>query len=45
MGVLAAENLLENRHHDLWAVNTDYASYQEDALITETGLVADADRK
>ncbi|HEY4308837.1 MAG TPA: FAD-dependent oxidoreductase [Pirellulales bacterium] len=43
MGVLAAENLLENRRHDLWAVNTDYASYQEDALITETGLVAEAD--
>ena len=32
MGVLAAENLLENRNHDLWAVNTDYGSYQEDAL-------------
>ena len=39
MGVLAAENLLENQTHDLWAVNTDYESYQEDALITETGLV------
>ncbi len=43
MGVLAAENLLENRNHDLWAVNTDYGSYQEEALITETGLVAEAD--
>ena len=43
MGMLAAENVLENRNHDLWAVNTDYGSYQEDALITETGLVAEAD--
>ena len=44
MGMLAAENVLENRNHDLWAVNTDYGSYQEDALITETGLVAESDR-
>ncbi|HVU88488.1 MAG TPA: FAD-dependent oxidoreductase [Pirellulales bacterium] len=40
MGILAAENVLEHRNHDLWAVNTDYATYQEDALITESGLVA-----
>jgi protoporphyrinogen oxidase len=39
MGMLAAENLLEQRDHDLWAVNTDFESYQEDALITETGLI------
>lgn len=39
MGILAAENLLENRDHDLWNVNTDRETYQEDALITETGLV------
>jgi protoporphyrinogen oxidase len=39
MGILAAENLLENRAHDLWRVNSDYESYQEHALITETGLV------
>lgn len=38
MGLLAAENLLEGRGHDLWAVNTDYDSYQEAAQITETGL-------
>ena len=31
MGILAAENLLENRNHDLWAVNTDYENYQEGA--------------
>ena len=41
MGILAAENLLENRSHDLWSVNADYESYQEDALISETGLVPD----
>ena len=41
MGILAAENLLEGRGHDLWAVNTDYDSYQEGARITETGLVQD----
>ncbi len=39
MGILAAENLLDNRAHDLWSVNSDHETYQEDALITETGLV------
>lgn len=38
MGILAAENILENRRHDLWAINTDYDSYQESATITATGL-------
>jgi protoporphyrinogen oxidase len=38
MGLLAAENLLEGTGHDLWAVNTDYDSYQEAARITATGL-------
>jgi protoporphyrinogen oxidase len=37
MGLLAAENLLENKSHDLWAVNTD-SNYQESAVITKTGL-------
>ncbi len=44
MGILAAENLLEDRHHDLWAVNADYTSYHEDALITEVGLVEEPAR-
>jgi len=35
MGMLAAENLLTRRGHDLWAVNTDYDSYQEDAASIE----------
>ena len=30
MGILAAENLLEGRGHDLWHVNTDHETYQED---------------
>ena len=38
MGVLAAENLLEGKTHDLWGVNTDYDSYQESGSITEAGL-------
>lgn len=38
MGLLAAENLLAGKTHDLWTVNTDYESYQEEARITETGL-------
>jgi protoporphyrinogen oxidase len=37
MGLLAAENILENKRHDLWAVNTD-TTYQEAAVITKTGL-------
>lgn len=40
MGILAAENLLDNAGHDLWSVNTDYDTYHEACRITETGLVA-----
>src|SRR5438309_11603268 len=38
MGLLAAENIAQGATHNLWAVNTDY-EYQEDAVITKTGLV------
>src|SRR5204863_3309523 len=38
MGLLAAENILEGKSNDLWAVNTDYSTYQESAIITKTGL-------
>lgn len=38
MGLLAAENILAGKSHDLWAINTDYDRYQETATITETGL-------
>jgi len=40
MGILAAENILEGRGHDLWEINTDYETYQEASVITETGLAA-----
>lgn len=39
MGILAAENILSGKDHDLWSVNTDYENYAEGAYITETGLV------
>lgn len=38
MGILAAENIVNNAQNDLWSVNTDY-EYQEAALISESGLV------
>ncbi len=38
MGLLAAENILEGTNHNLWNINTDYDAYQEDSVITETGL-------
>lgn len=37
MGMLAAENILEGKTHDLWAVNTD-TTYQEAAEVARTGL-------
>jgi protoporphyrinogen oxidase len=39
MGLLAAENVLYNKNNDLWAINTDYDTYQESSVIRETGLV------
>ncbi len=40
MGLLAADNIASgSARHDLWAVNTDYDSYQESAIITESGLL------
>jgi protoporphyrinogen oxidase len=38
MGMLAAENILENKSHNLWNINTDYEDYQEASVITKTGL-------
>jgi protoporphyrinogen oxidase len=38
MGMLAAENILENKNHNLWDINTDYEDYQEASVITKTGL-------
>jgi protoporphyrinogen oxidase len=39
MGLLAAENILHGKTHNLWELNTDY-EYQESSKITATGLVA-----
>jgi protoporphyrinogen oxidase len=44
MGLLAAENILSSRENDLWGVNCDYDSYQEECRITETGLVVGAEK-
>jgi protoporphyrinogen oxidase len=38
MGIMAAETLLAGVVPDLWAINTDYESYQEGAAVRETGL-------
>ncbi|MBE0655848.1 MAG: FAD-dependent oxidoreductase, partial [Bacteroidales bacterium] len=38
MGIYAAENILLNKHHNLWEINTDYELYQEASIITKTGL-------
>ena len=38
MGILAADKIVNNATMSLWDVNTNYESYQESALITETGL-------
>jgi len=42
MGLLVAENLLQDAGHDLWNVNSDTDTYQEQAIITETGLTRSA---
>lgn len=38
MGMMAAERIAKSADVDLWGVNTDYETYQEAAIITETGL-------
>lgn len=38
MGLLAAENLLWGKKHDLWGVNADIDTYQEGCKINDTGL-------
>ncbi|MGZ3883610.1 MAG: FAD-dependent oxidoreductase [Bacteroidia bacterium] len=38
MGKLAAENILKGTSHNLWEINTDYDNYQEESMITKTGL-------
>jgi protoporphyrinogen oxidase len=41
MGVLAAENIVRDTGHDLWAINTD-TEYQEAAIVHKTGLEREA---
>ena len=43
MGILISENIMKNKNHDLWEVNTDYESYQESTVITKTGLVKEGE--
>ncbi|CAN5519754.1 hypothetical protein BH10ACI2_BH10ACI2_07010 [soil metagenome] len=38
MGLLAAENVVDDKCNDLWEINTDYDEYQEASIITSTGL-------
>ena len=38
MGLLAAENLVKGKNHNLWEINTDYEDYQESSTITASGL-------
>lgn len=38
MGLLAADQILHQKEGNLWSINTDYESYQEAAVIGETGL-------
>jgi protoporphyrinogen oxidase len=39
MGLLAADNLLHSDRHNLWELNSDFDTYQEQSLITDSGLV------
>ncbi len=43
MGILVAENLLDDRAHDLWTVNTDHETYQEGQVIPEIRLASRAE--
>jgi len=38
MGLLAADNIINNKEHNLWEINTDYETYQETSTITASGL-------
>ena len=38
MGILAAEQIANDVDYSLWDINTNYETYQEEALITDTGL-------
>lgn len=40
MGILAAENINRYTFHEIWQINSDNETYQEESRITETGLVS-----
>lgn len=40
MGLLAAENILHECRHNLWDLNSDFESYQEESFISKTGLIS-----
>ncbi|TWT53324.1 UDP-galactopyranose mutase precursor [Rubripirellula amarantea] len=40
MGILAAENILNDARHDLWNVNADFTQYHERAVIAAEGLIS-----
>lgn len=42
MGYLAAQNIMLGKNHDLWSINTDYESYQEDGTLNTDGAVVTA---
>ena len=43
MGIRAAEQILSKKDQGLWEINTDYETYQEAAVIGESGLEPVAD--
>ncbi len=43
MGILTAENLLDDQSHDLWDVNADHACHEGETLLTEAGLTPSPD--
>ena len=42
MGMLAADQILTGKSHELWSINTDYETYQETCRIDQSGLVMEA---
>ena len=42
MGILAAENIIDEAGNNIWEINTDY-KYHESSTISETGLIEDKD--
>lgn len=45
MGILAAENIAGEASHDLWAINTDYNTFQEGPVPGRPGWRAKGSRK